>query len=77
MPSGAEITCPYHDLKQTIPGVPFLLECGCKCMQAFDRRADAETAADSEGGQVVEWAAEGGAKHVVVVYVPTAISMPK
>ena len=77
MPSGAEIVCPYHDHREKITGVPWLLECGCKCMQAFDRRADAEKAADHEGGQVVEWESETGPKHVVIIYIPTAIPMPK
>ena len=77
MPSGAEFVCPYHDHKETITGVPYLLECGCKAMQAFDRRQDAEKAADEEGGQVVEWSPETGTKYVVIIYIPTAIPMPK
>ena len=46
-------------------------------MQAFDRRQDAEKSADEEGGQVVEWSPETGTRYVVVIYVPTAIHMPK
>ena len=77
MPSGAEIVCPHHDHKETITGVPYLLECGCKCMQAFDRQADADAAADEEGGQVALWNPDGATKHVVIIYIPTAIPMPK
>lgn len=76
MPSGAEIVCPYHDHQEVITGVPYLLECGCKCMQAFDRQQDAEAAADEEGGQVAVWAPDGRPKHVVVIYIPTAVPMP-
>jgi len=77
MPSGAGIVCPYHDHEQVISGVPYLLECGCKCMQAFDKKSDAERAAEEEGGQVVEHQLGGKTKFIVVIYVPTAISMPK
>jgi hypothetical protein len=76
MPSGAEIVCPYHDHKEVISGVPYLLECGCKCMQAFDRRADADQAAEVEGGQVAEWKLENNDKFVVIIYIPTAIPTP-
>lgn len=77
MSSGAEILCPYHDHQEMISGVPYLLECGCKCMQVFDREKDAVAAAEAEGGQVAAWSPEGRTRHVVVIYVPTAVPMPK
>jgi len=76
MSSGAEVTCPYHDHTESVPGVPYVLECGCKCMQAFDREEDALAASESEGGQVATFSPDGATKHVVVLYIPTVISTP-
>jgi hypothetical protein len=77
MSSGSLFTCPYHETQEPVPGVPYLLECGCKCMQAFDREADASKAADAEGGAVAEWKPSDGTKYVVVIYVPTAVPTPR
>lgn len=77
MSSEPQFTCPYHDVQEVVPGVPYLLECGCKCMQAFDKKTDADRAADQEGGQVVEYELNGRPKHIVVLYIPTAVVMPK
>lgn len=77
MTSEPLFTCPYHETTEVINGVPYLLECGCKCMQAFDKKADADRSAEEEGGQVVEYVLNGRTKHIVVIYIPTAIPMPK
>lgn len=77
MSSEPLFTCPYHDIEEVVPGVPYLLECGCKCMQAFDKEADAEQSAEEEGGQVVEYELNGRKKYIVVLYIPTAVVMPK
>lgn len=77
MSSQPLFACPYHDTSEVVPGVPYLLECGCKCMQAFDKKADAESSAEEEGGQVVEYQLNDRTKYIVVIYIPTAISMPK
>jgi hypothetical protein len=77
MSSKPLFTCPYHDVNEEVPGVPYLLECGCKCMQAFDKKADADRSAEEEGGQVVEHELNGHVKHIVVLYIPTAILMPE
>jgi hypothetical protein len=77
MSSGSLFTCPYHETQEPVPGVPYLLECGCKCMQAFEKKADAERSAEEEGGQVVEHQLGDRVKYIVVIYIPTAISMPK
>jgi hypothetical protein len=77
MSSGSLFMCPYHESQEPVPGVPYLLECGCKCMQAFDKKSDAERAAEEEGGQVVEHQLGDRTKYIVVIYIPTAISMPK
>ena len=72
-----KFTCPYHGVSEVLPGVPYLLECGCKAVQAYDKRADADRSAEEEGGQVVDYELNGRMKHIVVLYIPTAISMPK
>lgn len=77
MASNPEFTCPYHETKEVVPGIPYLLECGCKCMSAFDRDSDAQTAAEEEDGQVVEYEMGGRTKYLVVIYIPTAVVMPK
>ncbi len=77
MSSESLFNCPYHDVQEVVPGVPYLLECGCKAMQAFDKRSDADKSATEEGGQVVDYELNGRMKHIVVLYVPTAIMMPK
>lgn len=46
-------------------------------MQAFDKEADAEQSAEEEGGQVVEYELNGRKKYIVVLYIPTAVVMPK
>ena len=77
MPADTLFACPYHETKEVVPGVPYLLECGCKCMQSFDKQSEAERAAEEEGGQVVEHVLDGKTKYIVVIYIPTAIQMPK
>jgi hypothetical protein len=46
-------------------------------MQSFDKQSEAERAAEEEGGQVAEHVLDGKTKYIVVIYIPTAIQMPK
>lgn len=77
MASDPEFTCPYHGNSENVPGVPYLLECGCKCMSAFDKESDAQRAAEEEDGQVVEHVMGGRKKYVIIIYIPTAVVLPK
>jgi hypothetical protein len=77
MASDPMFTCPYHGTTEKVPGVPYLLECGCKCTSVFDKESDAERSAEAEDGQVVMHEMGGRTKYLVVIYIPTAVVMPR